>query len=113
MLALTAKAAAASSIACAVAAGSPRWKVCAGLLSGQAAARFEAERQALAALDHPGIAAVLGSGETEDGRPFLLMEWVEGETLSAFCRRQRPVSTPGSACSPGSARRSNTRTAAA
>lgn len=62
----------------------------AGLQGGSAAARFEAERQALAALDHPGIVRVLGSGRAEDGRAFLLMEWVEGETMSDFCRRERP-----------------------
>jgi len=50
-------------------------------------ARFELERQALALMDHPGIARVLDAGETADGRPFVAMELVEGEPITAFCDR--------------------------
>src|SRR5947209_9703234 len=45
-----------------------------GLDSGQVVARFEAERQALALMDHPNIAKVLHAGTTEDGRPLFVME---------------------------------------
>ena len=54
-------------------------------------ARFRTERQILASLDHPFIARLLDGGE-EDGRPYLVLEWVEGVSLDAFCdRRQLPV----------------------
>ncbi len=48
-------------------------------------ARFEAERQALAVMDHPGVAKVLDGGTTDDGRPFFVMEFVDGTPISAFC----------------------------
>ena len=48
-----------------------------GMDSGQVLARFEAERQALALMDHPNIAKVLDSGATADGRPFFVMELVK------------------------------------
>lgn len=51
--------------------------------------RFEGERQALAMMDHPGIARVLDAGETEAGRPFFVMEQVEGEMLTRFCDNRR------------------------
>jgi eukaryotic-like serine/threonine-protein kinase len=47
--------------------------------------RFEAERQTLAMMDHPGIARVLDAGETDTGRPFFVMEYVNGEAITAFC----------------------------
>jgi serine/threonine protein kinase len=50
-------------------------------------ARFEAERQALAVLDHPGITRVFDAGTTDDGRPFFVMEFVRGEPLTAYCDR--------------------------
>jgi tetratricopeptide (TPR) repeat protein/tRNA A-37 threonylcarbamoyl transferase component Bud32 len=46
--------------------------------------RLRAERQILACLEHPGIARLLDGGSTEDGRPFLAMEYVEGARLDAF-----------------------------
>jgi len=49
--------------------------------------RFEAERQALAMLEHQGIARVYGAGETEEGRPFLAMEFVDGEQVADFCEK--------------------------
>ena len=51
--------------------------------------RFEAERQTLALMDHPHIARVLDAGSSEDGRPFLVMELVEGSAITDFCDRER------------------------
>lgn len=47
--------------------------------------RFRAERQILANLNHPNIARLIDAGETEDGRPYLVMEYVEGKTIDVFC----------------------------
>jgi serine/threonine protein kinase len=52
-------------------------------------ARFEAERQALALMDHPNIARVLDAGATEQGRPFFVMELVRGVPITDFCRREK------------------------
>ena len=52
-------------------------------------ARFEAERQALALMDHPSIARVYDAGSTDDGRPFFVMEYVVGLPLTAYCDRYR------------------------
>jgi serine/threonine protein kinase len=52
-------------------------------------ARFEAERQALALMDHPNIARVLDAGATETGRPYFVMELVQGISITEFCDRQR------------------------
>ena len=52
--------------------------------------RFLAERRILARLDHPGIARLLDGGTTSGGRPFLVMELVEGEPLDRWCRRYEP-----------------------
>jgi len=51
--------------------------------------RFEAERQVLATLDHPGIAKILEAGTTEDGNPWFAMELVEGEPIDRHCARNR------------------------
>ena len=48
-------------------------------------ARFEAERQALAMMDHPNIAKVLDAGATDSGRPYFVMELVTGERITDFC----------------------------
>ena len=48
-------------------------------------ARFAAERQTLALMDHPNIARVLDAGATEDGRPYFVMELVDGEPITRFC----------------------------
>ncbi len=58
-----------------------RW----GMDSRQIVARFEAERQALAVMDHPNIARVLDAGATQEGSPFFVMELVQGEPLTTFC----------------------------
>jgi serine/threonine protein kinase len=56
-----------------------------GMDSKQVLARFEAERQALALMDHPNIAKVLDAGTTDSGRPFFVMELVKGVPISRFC----------------------------
>jgi len=50
-------------------------------------ARFEAERQALALMDHPNIARVLDGGATETGRPYFVMEWIQGVSITEFCAK--------------------------
>jgi eukaryotic-like serine/threonine-protein kinase len=52
-------------------------------------ARFEAERQALALMDHPGIAKVFDAGTTEAGRPYFVMELVKGIPITTYCDRNR------------------------
>lgn len=47
--------------------------------------RFEAERRILSTLSHPGIARLLGAGRSADGRPFLVLEYVEGEPIDRWC----------------------------
>jgi WD40 repeat protein/serine/threonine protein kinase len=56
-----------------------------GLDSEQVIARFEAERQALALMDHQNIARVLDAGTTESGRPYFVMELVHGVPITQFC----------------------------
>jgi eukaryotic-like serine/threonine-protein kinase len=60
-----------------------------GMDSAQVIARFEAERQALALMDHPNIAKVLDAGLTDGGRPFFVMELVRGAPVTDFCDRNR------------------------
>jgi serine/threonine protein kinase/tetratricopeptide (TPR) repeat protein len=57
----------------------------AGMDSRSVLARFEAERQALALMDHPNIARVLDAGATADGRPYFAMELVKGTPITEFC----------------------------
>ncbi len=59
-----------------------------GMDSRQVIARFEAERQALAMMDHQNIAKVLGAGATESGRPYFVMELVHGVPITQFCDDQ-------------------------
>ncbi|MCA9285541.1 MAG: serine/threonine protein kinase [Phycisphaerales bacterium] len=59
----------------------------AGLDSHAIVARFEAERQALAVMDHPSVARVFDGGETASGHPYFVMEYVQGESITAFCTR--------------------------
>lgn len=56
-----------------------------GMDTAQVVARFEAERQALALMDHPNIAKVLDAGTTETGRPYFVMELVKGVTITKYC----------------------------
>jgi non-specific serine/threonine protein kinase/serine/threonine-protein kinase len=61
----------------------------AGMDSAQVIARFAAERQALALMDHPAIARVFDGGVTPQGRPFFAMEYVRGEPITTYCDRHR------------------------
>ncbi len=56
-----------------------------GMDSKQVLSRFEAERQALALMDHPNIAKVLDGGMTAEGRPFFAMEYVKGVRITDYC----------------------------
>ena len=56
-----------------------------GLDTRQVIARFEAERQALALMDHPNIAKVLDAGTTDSGRPYFVMELVKGIRITEYC----------------------------
>ncbi len=59
-----------------------------GMDSKQVIARFEAERQALAMMDHPNIARVLDAGTTESGRPYFVMDLVKGVPITKYCDEQ-------------------------
>jgi serine/threonine protein kinase/tetratricopeptide (TPR) repeat protein len=60
-----------------------------GMDSRQVIARFEAERQALAMMDHVGVAKVFDAGSTEAGRPYFVMEHVPGISITEHCDRHR------------------------
>ncbi|MCB9854701.1 MAG: serine/threonine protein kinase [Phycisphaerales bacterium] len=60
-----------------------------GMDTKQVIARFEAERQALAMMDHPNIAKVFDAGSTELGRPYFVMELVRGVSIIEYCDRER------------------------
>ena len=60
-----------------------------GMDTKQVVARFEAERQALAMMDHPNIAKVHDAGATESGRPYFVMELVRGIPITEYCDRER------------------------
>jgi serine/threonine protein kinase len=60
-----------------------------GMDTRQVIARFEAERQALALMDHPNIAKVLDAGETASGRPHFVMELVKGVPITDYCDQNR------------------------
>ncbi len=60
-----------------------------GMDTRQVVARFEAERQALALMDHPNIAKVHDAGATDAGRPYFVMELVKGKPITEFCDEQR------------------------
>jgi serine/threonine protein kinase len=56
-----------------------------GMDTREVVARFEAERQALAMMDHPHIAKVLDAGTTDAGRPYFVMELVRGLPITEYC----------------------------
>jgi len=60
-----------------------------GMDTRQVVARFEAERQALALMDHPNIAKVFDAGATEKGRPYFAMELVRGVPITRYCDQER------------------------
>ena len=59
-----------------------------GMDTRQVIARFEAERQALAMMDHPNIARVLDAGTTDTGRPYFVMDLVKGVPITEYCDQQ-------------------------
>ena len=61
----------------------------AGMDSEQVVTRFEVERQALAMMDHQNIAKVLDAGKTEDGRPYFVMELVQGISITQYCDQNK------------------------
>ena len=60
-----------------------------GLDTDEVIARFEAERQALAMMQHPNVARILDGGATPTGRPYFVMEFVDGEPITDYCDNQR------------------------
>ncbi len=60
-----------------------------GMDTKQVVARFEAERQALALMNHSNVARVFDAGQTARGRPFFVMEFVKGEPITDYCDRDR------------------------
>jgi serine/threonine protein kinase/Tfp pilus assembly protein PilF len=58
-----------------------------GMDTKEVIARFDAERQALALMDHPSVAKVLDAGATDFGRPYFVMEYIAGEPITDFCDR--------------------------
>ena len=72
-------------------------------------ARFEAERQALALMDHPNIAKVFDAGATAEGRPYFVMELVRGIRITEYCDQSRLTIRSGCRCSFRSAKPSSMR----
>ena len=60
-----------------------------GMDTKEVVARFEAERQALALMNHPNVAKVFDAGATEQGRPYFVMEHVPGVSITEYCDRER------------------------
>jgi eukaryotic-like serine/threonine-protein kinase len=60
-----------------------------GMDTAQVLARFHNERQALAMMDHPNIAQIFDAGETTKGRPYFVMEYIEGAPITQYCDRKR------------------------
>jgi serine/threonine protein kinase len=81
-----------------------------GVDSRAVVARFEAERQALALMDHPNIARVFDGGETASGRPYFVMELVKGVPITDYCDQNRLPPASGWSCSSRSVRRCSTPT---
>jgi serine/threonine protein kinase len=60
-----------------------------GMDTAQVLARFDNERQALAMMDHPNIAHIFDAGTTTTGRPFFVMEYIEGAPITSYCDREQ------------------------
>src|SRR5579863_4962156 len=60
-----------------------------GMDTGQVLARFANERQALAMMDHPNIARIFDAGATRKGRPYFVMEYIEGVPITQYCDSKR------------------------
>ena len=82
-----------------------------GMDTEQVLARFRAERQILASLDHPNIARLLDGGSTDQGVPFFAMEYIEGEPIDVWADRRRALGGRAAPALPaGLRRREPTRT---
>ena len=82
-----------------------------GMDTKEVIARFEAERQALAMMDHPNIAKIIDAGATETGRPFFVMELVRGVKITDYCDRNNlSIGAAAASFSRWSATPSSTRT---
>jgi serine/threonine protein kinase len=81
-----------------------------GMDSHAVVARFEAERQALALMDHPNIAHILDGGLTESGRPYFVMELVKGLPITEYCDKNDLATEDRNNRRYGAAGRSVTRT---
>jgi len=60
-----------------------------GMDTGQVLARFANERQALAMMDHPNVARIFDAGATPKGRPYFVMEYIEGVPITQYCNGKR------------------------
>ncbi len=60
-----------------------------GMDTREVVARFDAERQALAVMDHPSVARVFDAGATPTGRPYFVMEYVDGVSITSYCDRAK------------------------
>src|SRR5881394_2436514 len=60
-----------------------------GMDTREVIARFESERQALALMNHPNVARVIDAGATDTGRPYFVMEYVDGEPITTFADEQK------------------------
>ena len=59
-----------------------------GMDTAEVLARFDKERQALAMMDHPNIAQIFDAGASATGRPYFVMEYIEGTPITQYCDRQ-------------------------
>ena len=84
----------------------------AGWTPTQVLRRFRAERQILASLDHPNIARLLDGGTTDDGLPYFVMEYIEGEPIDEYSDAQRSRSTERLRAVPPGLRRGRLRASA-
>lgn len=62
-----------------------------GYGTGSLVERFKAEKQILASLDHPNIARILDAGSTEEGLPYLVMDFIKGRPIDEYCRERQPT----------------------
>ena len=81
-----------------------------GLDTAEVLARFDKERQALAMMDHPNVAQIFDAGASATGRPYFVMEYIEGTPITQYCDRQRMTARSDSSSSSRSAMRSTMRT---
>ena len=80
-----------------------------GMDTGQVLARFANERQALAMMDHPNIARIFDAGATPKGRPYFVMEYIEGVPITQYCDGKRMTDRPTAGTVPLGVPRRSTR----